>query len=121
MTLPRVDANTMRSSGAKTGSKLWTVAPLLAQLRELGVAAMASFLAHEVPSTLTVQIAKGSLAPLRAAKTTLSPFHDTEGCRMSAVAAESPAQPPMRLRQAPPPGVIAPVVASIVRGVKQRS
>ena len=40
---------------------------------------------------------------------------------MSAVAAERPAQAPIKLLHAPPPGVMAPVVASMVSGVKQRS
>src|SRR5689334_4236874 len=96
-------------------------APLSTQPSALGVAAMASFFAQPVPSTFTVQMANGSFAPLRAANATLSPFHETDGCRTSAVAGDNPEHAPMRLRQAPPPGVMAPVVAFIVSGVKQRS
>src|SRR5258708_6173030 len=111
----------MRSSGVNTGSKSWIAAPLLCHPGEVGAAAMASFFAQLEPSTLTVQMAKGSFAPLRAAKTTLSPFPETEGCRTRAVVSERPAHPPSRLRHAPPPGVIAPVVGSMVSAVKQRS
>ena len=121
MTLPRVETKTIRPSGANTGSKLWMGAPLSVQPGTVGVAAMAPFLSHALPSTLTVQIAKGSLSLALPAKTTRSPFHETDGWRTSAVCGESPVQPLRRLRQAPPAPAIAPVAAFMVRALKQRS
>src|SRR5882724_1521267 len=109
----------MRSSGVNAGSKSWIMAPLSVQPSAIGVAAMPPFLAHWEPSRLTVQMAKGSFAALRAANAILSPFQDTDGWRMSAVAAESPAQAVMRLLHAPDP-VTAPA-ASTVTVAKQRS
>src|SRR5262249_44502255 len=122
MTLPLVEANTMRPSGAKVGSKLWIGAPLSVHPGAFGGAAMSGCLAHAVPSTFTVQMANGSASELRAAKATLSPFHDTDGWRISAVATASPAQLASRLVHAPPtPAVTAPVVASVESGVKHKS
>ena len=112
----------MRSSGANTGSKLWIGAPLSVQPGALGAAAMASFLAHAVPSTLTVQIANGSVGAVARGERDLVAFPRDRGMPDVRGRGGEPGAPAdAGFVQAPPPGVMAPVVASMARGVKQRS